>query len=111
MIALIAQEQSCFTPLHSTQTALLDDSDFLLEQMKNGKFVGAVFLDLREPFDTVNHTILLNKLHSIGVGGLKLDWFRSYLCGRTQVTKIGNVLSNKSDAINFGVPQGTILGP
>ena len=55
---------------------------------------------------------MLNKLHIIGVIGLELDLFRSYLCARTQVTKIGNVLSNKSDAINyFGVPQGTILGP
>ena len=106
----LAQEQSGFRPLHSTQTALLDVSDFLLKQMDKGKFVGALFLDLHKAFDTVNHTILLNKLHIIGIRGLEFDWFRSYLCGRTQITKIGNVLSNKSNAINFGVPQGTILG-
>ena len=105
----LAQEQSGFRPRHSTQRALLDVSDFLLKQMDNGKFVGAVFLDLRKAFDTVNHTVLLNKLHIISVRGLELDWFRSYLCGKTQVTKIGNVLSNKFDAINFGVPFGPII--
>ena len=48
---------------------------------------GAVFLDLRKAFDTVDHLLLINKLKGLGVAGKSLAWFRSYLSGRTQLTK------------------------
>ena len=62
-----------------------------------------VFLDLKKEFDTVDHQILLFKLRSHGIRGLALRWFRSYLEDRTQIFQI--------DCSNWGVPQGTILGP
>jgi hypothetical protein len=69
-----------------------------------------VFLDLSKAFDTVSTPILLSKLEMMGVRGLGLDMFRSYLAERTQCLKIGNVISDEA-AINYGVPQGSILGP
>ncbi len=69
-----------------------------------------VFLDLKKAFDTVNHTILLRKLSSIGVSDESNRWFCSYLTGRTQQTKVGSGLS-ESKGISHGVPQGSILGP
>ena len=62
---ILAQEQSGFTPRHSTHTALLDVTDFLLEQIDNGNYTVAVFLDLKKAFDTVNHTILLQNFKAL----------------------------------------------
>ena len=44
-------------------------------------------------FDTVDHTILLNKLKWLGADVLTVQWFRSYLTGRTQVTDIDGTMS------------------
>ena len=78
--------------------------------MEKGKFCGAVFLDLRKAFDTVDHEILLTKLSKIGIDPSTLQWFQSYLSNRKQRTSCGNELSD-SLAIYFWCPQGSILGP
>jgi len=74
--------------------------------------MGAVFLDLRKAFDTVDHLILVNKFKSLGVAGKSLAWFRSYLSGRFQQTICNDAISPHPPAkITMGVPQGSILGP
>ena len=68
-------------------------------------------LDLSAAFDTIDHTILLRRLGNwFGVSGKALDWFKSYLTGRSQRIKLGNCLSSRSD-LSFAVPQGSVLGP
>ena len=62
-------------------------------------------------FDTIDHILLLRRLGDwFGVSGKALDWFKSYLNGRSQRIKLGNCLSSRSD-LSFGVPQGPVLGP
>jgi len=78
--------------------------------MDDGLLTGAVFLDLKKAFDTVHHGTLLRKLGLLGVTGLELDWFTSYLSGRVQVCKIKSSYSTTLP-VCFGVPQGSILGP
>lgn len=68
------------------------------------------FLDLRKAFDTVNHSILLQKLEGFGFRGLPLKLLQSYLCEREQCVRINNTLSNPK-TVKCGVPQGTVLGP
>ena len=68
-----------------------------------------IFIDLKKAFDTVDHSILLQKLHHYGFRGLINDWFSSYLSNRTQSTQIGSVVSSK-ERIVCGVPQGSVLG-
>ena len=65
-------------------------------------------LELQKAFDTVNHTVLCEKLKLMGVGCV--DWFTSYLSNRKQIVTIDNVSSNPG-SITCGVPQGSILGP
>ena len=61
-------------------------------------------------FDTIDHTILLDKLRYYGIKGTALKWFTSYLSHRTQYVQYKDKTSSKSQ-ITTGVPQGSILGP
>ena len=68
-----------------------------------------VFIDLSKAFDTVDHTILLNKLDYYDIKGLALEWFKSYLSDWLQYVEIVGVSSHMLP-ITCGVPQGSILG-
>ena len=59
--------------------ALITLIDHLTEALERGKAVIGLFLDFSKAFDTVNHEILLVKLHHYGIRGVMLDWFRDYL--------------------------------
>ena len=71
-----------------------------------------VLLDLNAAFDTdtVEHNILLEALNTLGLGGRVSKWFRSYLSGRSQRILVRGCLSKRFD-LNYGVPQGSCLGP
>ena len=90
--------------------ALITAIDYITDSLDKKSHTVGVFLDLSKAFDTVNHDILLSKLGHYGIRGSALQWFRSYLSGRTQSVKFNNILSLQK-AINVGVPQGSILGP
>ena len=75
-----------------------------------GLFAGGVYLDLEKAFDTVNHNILLSKLHRCGTRGKANDWFKSFLVTRNQYTSI-NDTNSTSEKVMDGVPQGSVLGP
>ena len=67
--------------------------------------------DLSAAFDTVYHSILLRRLEiSFGIRGAALEWFSSYLTGRSQQVSVPNVMA-MSVLLDYGVPQGSVLGP
>ena len=68
-------------------------------------------LDLSAAFDTLDHAILIKRLElSFGIKGSALSWFKSYLATRSQSVQIGKTISD-SVLLNYGVPQGSVLGP
>ena len=73
------------------------------------ELTGAILLDFKKAFDTVNHATLLAKLEHAGVRWIELGWFRSYLSGRKQIVCIDGAESEVRE-IGCGVPQGSILG-
>ena len=108
---LHAEHQSGYRTNHSCETATLTIYNDLLciSDLKNKVIL--LLLDLSAAFDTVNHNILLSKLkNKFGISGNVLDWFGSYLDGRSFTVTINKSRSNKC-FLRIGVPQGSILGP
>ena len=108
---IISQYQSGFRNGHSTDTAVSFVSDFILEEVAKKNYIGAVLIDLKKAFDTVDHTILLKKLFCYGIRDVSFEWFESYLCGRKQCSVLGDLKSSFLDEGKYGVPQGSVLGP
>ena len=99
-----------FRQNYSTNMALIYLIDKIMSAVDNANFVIGIFLDLRKAFDTVNHTIMLNKLYKYGVRGIAFQWFKSYLSNRKQYVYYNNYSSQYLD-ISSGISQGSILGP
>lgn len=103
--------QSAFKSRHSTETALLRVFNDLLLTVDSGKSAVLLLLDLTAAFDTVDHQVLLSRLEMcVGIKGTVLNWFRSYLSGRTFTVHLGPYCSKRAP-LSCGVPQGSILGP
>ena len=81
----------------------------ILSDMETNNFTVSVLLDLSKAFDTIDHHILLNKLQHYGVRGVALEWFSSYLSGRSQYVEYNDTISELRP-ITCGVPQGSVLG-
>ena len=99
-----------FREKHSTNHALFSLTEMVREALDNGNFACGIFIDLQKAFDTVDHQILLKKLEYYGVRGLSNSWFRSYLTNRQQFVSV-NGFNSTNQPINYGVPQGSVLGP
>lgn len=107
---LLSPNQFGFRKNKSTSDAVHSLINNVTENLNNNKKVLTVFLDLAKAFDTVPVSTLLIKLESIGVRGSPLEFFRSYLSDRSQSVVIDNHKSEELP-IQYGVPQGSILGP
>ena len=72
--------------------------------------IRVLFLDFSKAFDLINHNKLLQDMKTMGVREALIPWIASYLKGRKQRTKLGNLTSNLED-VNGGIPQGSKIGP
>ena len=106
----IYENQFGFRKQHSTTHALIDLTEDIRQAIDSNTFSCGVFIDLQKAFDTVDHDILLKKLEYYGIRGIANNWFRSYLKNRKQYVSILGFESNVVN-VDFGVPQGSVLGP
>ena len=103
--------QSAYKEKHSVETALICVQNNIVCALDDKKSVLLVLLDLSAAFDTVDHNALMKVLEKrVGVIGLALKWFASYLSDRSQCVSINGVYSKEAN-IKCGVPQGSVLGP
>ena len=108
---LYASFQSAYRQFYSTETAMLRVLNDVLRIIDNRSEVVLVLLDMSSAFDTIDHTLLLERLqYRYGVGGIALQWFKSYFTERSQSVAVRGTLSTFRK-LQYGVPQGSVLGP
>ena len=99
---------------HSCENAISELVSAVLKGFQSNKYTIGVFLNLSKAFDTLEHTILLEKLHYYGIRGTAHDWFQSYLSNRKirvkcLVSGTGTTEFSEYADITHGTPQGSCL--
>ena len=108
---LFSPFQSAYRVSHSTETVLLHLTNHFAVARSSHLISCMITLDLSSAFDTVDHEILLDRLHhNFNFSGVVLQFFSSYLNNRTQTIRFNSQLSD-SYTLSCGVPQGSVLGP
>ena len=99
-----------FRKKYSSYMALLTAYDTIVADLDKGFHTSGIFLVLSKAFDTIDHDILISKLHHYGIRGNAFEWFKSYLANRPQYVCY-NGHNSSYLGIKCGVPQGSVLGP
>ena len=103
--------QSAYRPAHNTETALLKVANDLFLSLNKGNISVLALLDFSSAFDTIDHTIIVHRLHTdFGFTDTVLQWFSSYLTDRIHYVSLSNHCSAFAP-VHSGVPQGSFLGP
>ena len=107
---LLHNEQFGFRTIHSTSHALISLTETIKQILDQQKKVAGIFTELEKAFDTVNHSILYDKLNYYGFRGKTNDLIKSFLSDRKQYVSLNECNSSRLN-ISCGVPQGSTLGP
>ena len=103
--------QSAYRPGHITETALLKVVNDLFLSLNKGNISVLALLDFSSAFDTIDHTIIVHRLHTdFGFTDTVLQWFSSYLTDCAHYISLCNHCSDFAP-VHKGVPQGSVLGP
>ena len=103
--------QSAYRPDHCTETALLKVVGDMFLSPNKGKLAVLALLDFSSAFDTIDHPILVHRLHTdFGFTDADLQWFSSYLTDHTHYVSLSNHCSAFAP-VHSSVPQGSVLGP
>ena len=102
--------QSGFRKGHSTTTLLLKLRDDIIEAMSKSEVTLSILIDYSKAFDTIDHSTLIEKLKKLNFSNSSLKIIMSFLSNRQQFIQVNDKIS-PTQAIHFGVPQGSILGP
>ena len=94
----------------STVTALLHLTDQWFQALEGGLDIGAVFFDFRKAFDSMPHSPLMSRIHSLNLHETISRWINNYLANRSQVVAVNGSESSAATVLS-GVTQGSVLEP
>jgi len=100
----------------STEGAIFRLTYEILNALNSKVMVGNIFFDLEKAFDSINHSLLINKLPHYGISGKSKLLIQSYLSNRFQRVQLDSFSSNSKTAsmwtkVQHGVPRGSVLDP
>ena len=95
---------------NSTEHAIRQLIDQINNCFEKNHFTLGIFIDLKKPFDTVDHAILIKKIKHYGIKGNNLRWFESYLENRKQYITYETTKFTTFENMTWCVPKGSILG-
>ena len=99
--------QSACRPGHSTDTALQKVVNDQFLSLNKGNISVLALLDFSSAFDTIDHPIIVHRLHTdFGFTDTVLQWFSSYLTDRTHYVSLSSRCS-----VFAPVHSGSVLGP
>lgn len=111
-------EQHGFRQNKSTITAIISYIETIIDKLEKGEHVVTTFLDMSKAFDSVSHSLLIEKLNSYGISGKELTLIKSYLEDRQQYVETKHICGNSvvitnsmTRGVAYSVPQGSVLGP
>lgn len=107
---ILTASQHGYRPGMSTETAAVSLMDKIYRVMDEGKTVAVVCFDMSKAFDCVNIEFALTKLFSVGIRGNVLEWIKMYMEKRNIAVRLGQTVS-ECYTMEYGVPQGSVLGP
>lgn len=117
---ILCNEQKGFRQNKTTNMAIYEFIQNVICHVDKTVPVCAIYCDMSQAFDYVDHNILISKLDAYGIRGNVLDLIQSYLTNRQQITvitrvnpktKIEETFSSVRKYVKYGVPQGSVLGP
>ena len=107
---ILTDQQHGFREHRSCLTQLLGHIDNILKISESDDNADVIYLDFAKAFDKVDHKILLQKIHNMGIQGKIYQWIESFLNNRQQHVIVDGEISETAK-VKSGVPQGTVLGP
>ena len=107
---ILSKSQFGFRKGHNTSHAINHLSEQVIKSLERKKVCAILFIDLKAAFDTIDHKLLIKKLDHYGIRDNVLGLLSSYLSGRKQFIKSGDIESSIL-LVLCGVPQGSVLGP
>ena len=99
-----------YRKIFSTTSAMLQLTERIYRATDNNLITTLLTVDESSAFDCVPHDILIQKMKLYNFSDDVIEWFISYLSGRSQYVEI-NTKKSKITNMKTGVPQGSVLGP
>ena len=108
---ILNDDQHGFRKGFSTSSAICEFLTDIYDAKLKNMVTGCLFIDYQKAFDTISHSILFKKMALYGFSKSCINWFKSYLSNRSQMTKCDTLYLSSPKAVTIGVPQGSTLGP
>ncbi len=102
--------QSAYRRAVSCSDAIFATQEVVARYFRGGSQVYMCLYDLQKAFDSVEYTVLLEKLFDAGVNGKTWRLLKSWYIGGSSQVKLDGMLSH-SFPVERGVKQGSVLSP